>query len=148
MSRHHRKSSEGPSQRQLRVGELVRRTIADLLMRGEIHDPDLTGLTLTITEVRTSPDLKHATVFFAPLGADAAGMAAAGRALKRAAGQIRTRLAREMRLKYAIELHFEPDTSFETASHIDQILRSEKVRRDIGDRGGPRGTGDARDEDV
>ncbi|MDX5360417.1 MAG: 30S ribosome-binding factor RbfA [Alphaproteobacteria bacterium] len=144
MSRHHRKSSEGPSQRQLRVGELVRRTIADLLMRGEIHDPDLAGAVITITEVRTSPDLKHATVFFAPLGADAAAMAAAGRALKRAAGQIRTRLAREIRLKYAIELHFQPDTSFETASHIDEILRSEKVRRDTGDHGGPQ---DARDGD-
>lgn len=117
------------SQRQLRVGELVRHALAEILMRGEIHDPDVESTLITIPEVRMSPDLKLATCYVMPLGeADAAQSAAA---LERNRKFIRGAVAKRVALKFAPDLRFRVDTSFETGSRIDELLRSDAVRRDL-----------------
>ncbi|KAB2845796.1 MAG: 30S ribosome-binding factor RbfA [Hyphomicrobiaceae bacterium] len=120
----------GPSQRQLRVGELVRHRIAELLSRGDIQDDVLASHLVTVPEVRMSPDLRHATVYVMPLGGvDAAPVLAA---LTRHKRFIRGEVARAVsNLKYAPELHFHKDESFEEASRIDRILASERVKRDL-----------------
>ncbi len=128
MSRH---PSKAPSQRQLRVGEELRHVISDVLAQGHFRDPELDGANITVTEVRVSPDLKNATVFVTPLGG--AHIAETVKALKRASGFIRHEMARELSLRYIPNLFFEADTSFETAERIEDILRHEKVRRDLTD---------------
>jgi len=109
------------SQRCLRVGEELRHAIARLLERGELHDPDLAGLSITVTEVRVSPDLKNATVFVMPLGGRAEAQALA--ALKRAQAYIRGLVAHEVQLRHAPRLGFVLDTSFDNAVRIETILR-------------------------
>jgi ribosome-binding factor A len=121
----------GPSQRQLRVGELIRHVLAEMLERGEARDPALAGRVLTITEVRPSPDLKSATVFVMPLGGEDEGEAIA--ALGRAAPFLRRRVAEEINLRFAPELRFALDTSFDTADRIERLLRSPEVARDLDD---------------
>jgi ribosome-binding factor A len=118
----------GPSQRQQRVAELVRHALAEVLARGDVQDPVLTSHVVTIPEVRMSPDLKLATAFVMPLG---------GRdersvldALDRNKKVLRTEVARRVNLKFAPDLHFRRDESFDEAARIDALLRSEKVRRD------------------
>ena len=118
-----------PSQRQLRAGELVRHALVEVLAREEMRDPDLQNVSITVGEVRASPDLKHMTVFVAPLGpGDSRKIAAA---LGRASGFLRSRLARAVELRFIPELHFEPDLSFDEARHIDELLHSPEVARDL-----------------
>ena len=128
-------SRSGPSVRQLRVGETVRHALSAAFDRGEVHDPDLVGRIITITEVRMSPDLKAATAFFMPLGgADAEGMATISRALRRASPFLQTAVARAMTGKSTPRLSFQPDHSFEEAARIGAALRSDRVSQDLGAR--------------
>lgn len=118
-----------PSQRQLRVGEELRHALADLFRRGDFYDPELSSFNITITEVRISPDLSNATVFFATLGGGQ--MEEASVALRRAAAFLRGQVARMVNLRHAPTLSFEGDTSFDYAHHIDTILHSPAVARDL-----------------
>jgi len=119
----------GPSQRQLRAAELVRHALVEVLAREDLRDPQLLGVSITVGEVRASPDLKHMTAFVAPLGAgDARAIAAA---LTRASGFLRARLGKSIDLRFTPELHFEPDLSYDEARHIDELLESAEVARDL-----------------
>jgi ribosome-binding factor A len=128
-----------PSQRQLRAGELIRHALTDILAREEFADPDLSGKSITVSEVRVSPDLKHATVFCAPLGGG--DMAITAAALNRAAGFLRGRLSHEVDLRFATILRFVADDSYDEARRIDELLASPRVRRDLS----TRSTGDGDD---
>lgn len=120
-----------PSQRQLRAGELVRHALVDILSREAFRDPDLDGVSVTVGEVRCSPDLKHATVFCAPLGVDEEDRrTAVTKALNRASRFLRGRLGREIDMKFTPELHFVSDDSYDDAAAIDRLLDSDRVRRD------------------
>jgi ribosome-binding factor A len=120
---------KGPSQRQLQAGELVRHALVGILQREDLRDPAVHNVSITISEVRTSPDMKHAHVFVSPLGKGNPQEIADG--LNRCAGFLRGRLGREVELRYTPELHFLPDVSFAEASHINDLLQSESVRRDL-----------------
>jgi ribosome-binding factor A len=113
----------------LRVGELIRHKLAEMLARGDIHDDVLAGAVVTIPEVRMSPDLKRAKVYVMPLGGHDVGPVIA--ALKRNQKYIRGEVARAVNLKYAPDIFFREDESFEEATRIDRLLDSEKVRRDV-----------------
>lgn len=118
----------GPSQRQLRVGELIRHALAEMLARGDIHDDVLARHVVTVPEVRLSPDLKLATCYIMPLGGqDVAPVLKALDANKR---YIRGEVAHRVNLKYAPDLRFRQDESFDEAARIDALLDSEAVRRD------------------
>lgn len=119
----------GPSQRQLRVGELIRRTLSDVLNRGDIHDPDLNRMSITVSEVRASPDLKVATAFVLPLGGD--GRDEALSALRRNKGELRRAISKGMSLKYAPDLKFLIDESFDRMDETRRLLNKDDVRRDI-----------------
>lgn len=125
------KSNAGnaPSQRQLRAAELVRHALVEVFAREDLRDPDLQGVSVTMSEVRASPDLKHMTVFVSQLGPGDPRIVAA--ALTRCAAFLRGRLGRTVDLRFTPQLHFEPDVSFDEARHIDELLRSDKVRRDL-----------------
>ncbi|GAN86280.1 ribosome-binding factor A [Komagataeibacter intermedius TF2] len=124
-------SASGPSQRQLRVAEEVRRVLAEIFSRTEFRDPDLADVRITVTEVRISPDLKHATVFVARLGrSDVAELLPA---LKRVTPFLRTRLSHALRLRGVPDLHFQPDTALDYAMEVDNMLRQPEVRRDLED---------------
>ena len=118
-----------PTQRQLRAGELIRHALTDILAREEFDDPALHGKSITITEVRISPDLKNATAFSAPLGGE--DMAKTIEALNRVAGFLRGRLSREIDMRFTPILRFLSDDSYDEARRIDQLLASERVRRDL-----------------
>ncbi|MFQ5774109.1 MAG: 30S ribosome-binding factor RbfA [Kiloniellaceae bacterium] len=122
-----------PSQRQLRVGEELRHALARILSGGELRDPALADLMLTVTEVRVGPDLKNATAFVVPLGGG--GLDEAVAALNRAAGFFRAQLAREMALRYVPRVAFAADRSFDEAGRINEILARPRVRRDLPGRG-------------
>lgn len=122
-------SPKMPSQRQLRAGELIRHALTDILSREEFADPDLNGKSITITEVRVSPDLKAATAFAAPLGGKDMDQTVA--ALNRAQGFLRGRLAREVELRAVPTLRFVSDDSYDEARRIDELLASPRVRRDL-----------------
>ncbi len=124
-----RRRDKTPSQRQLRVGEELRHGIARILERASFRDPDLAGVSITVTEVRVSADLKNATVFVIPLGG--ANGDAVISALRRAAPYFRGQIAREVRMKFVPTVSFEPDLSFEYVSHIDSLLRRPAVARDL-----------------
>ena len=119
----------GPSQRQLRVGELLRHALSDILRRGEVRDPDLVGVSVTVTQVVPSPDMRHARVFCEPLGGKNAGPVIA--ALNRHKGFLRGEMGRMIALKFTPELHFVEDTSFAEAEKIEGLLKSSRVRRDL-----------------
>ena len=119
----------GPSQRQLRVGESLRRTLSDVLNRGDIHDPDLNRMSITIGEVRTSTDLKIATVFVMPLGGG--DRKEAIEALKRNKHELRRMVGREMSLKYAPDLRFLIDETFDRMDETRRLFADERVPRDI-----------------
>ncbi|ARJ69017.1 ribosome-binding factor A [Paracoccus contaminans] len=119
----------GPSQRQLRVGELIRRTLSDVLLRAEVHDPDLNRHSITVGEVRASPDLKVATVYVLPLGGHDAQDALA--ALRRNTRELRHHVAREMTLKYAPDLRFVLDETFDRMDDTRRLFADERVRRDV-----------------
>lgn len=121
-------SSKAPSQRMLRVGELIRHKLAEMFSRGEIHDDVIAGAVITVPEVRLSPDLKLATVYIMPLGGkDIAPVLAA---LERNKPYIRREIAHALTLKYAPDLRFRKDESFEEADRIERLLASPKVRQD------------------
>ncbi len=127
--RNDRNRPTGPTQRMLRVGELVRHALAGLFARGEIEDEALTGAVLTVPEVRMSPDLKLASAYVMPLGGERA--AEIVEALNRHQRFIRGRIAPELDLKFAPEVRFFIDETFEEFGKIDAILRSERVQRDL-----------------
>lgn len=117
------------SQRQLRVGEEVRHALAEVFLRAEFRDPDLAGVSVTVSEVRISPDLRNATAFVLPLGGrdDATVLAALGRA----APYLRGELAKRLRLRFAANLSFKRDDSFDEAQRIDRLLHDPKVAADL-----------------
>lgn len=119
----------GPSQRQLRAAELVRHALVDIVAREELRDADLRGVSVTIGEVRASPDLKHMTAFVSSLGPSDPQLIANG--LTRMSSFLRGRLARSIDLKFTPELHFQPDISYDEARHIDELLASPEVARDL-----------------
>ncbi|MDJ0993448.1 MAG: 30S ribosome-binding factor RbfA [Dinoroseobacter sp.] len=120
----------GPSQRQLRVGELIRRTLSSVLSQGDIHDPDLNRMSITVGEVRTSPDLKVATAFVLPLGGD--GREEALDALRRNRHELRRAVSKELTLKFSPELRFQIDETFDRMDETRRLLNDDKVRRDLG----------------
>ena len=134
MTRHSDKNREarGPSQRQLRVGEELRHALARLLGRHEMRDPSLKDATITVTEVRISPDLKNASAFVMPLGGAHATEILA--ALQRGAPYLRGLIAREVGLRYVPTLRFLLDTSFDHASRIDALLHRPDVERSLAPR--------------
>jgi len=119
----------GPTQRQLRVGEMLRHALADVLRRDEIRDPDLMGVSVTITQVKPSPDMRHATVFCEPLGGKNAKAVIV--ALNKHKGFLRGEMGRLIELKFTPDLRFVEDESFAEAEKIETILKSERVRRDL-----------------
>jgi ribosome-binding factor A len=119
----------GPSQRQLRVGEEIRHVLVEILARGHLRDPELQGVSITVSEVRASPDLKHATAYVMPLGGGNVGEVV--KALKRASGYLRSEVARAIRLRVAPEISFAADRSFDEASRIESVLRRPEVQRDL-----------------
>jgi ribosome-binding factor A len=135
MSRKPTKKNSGPSQRQLRVAEEIRHILAGVLMRGELRDPVLSGVSVTISEVRISPDLQNATAFAMPLGGALIGEVL--KALNRSAPFLRSQVGQAMQLRYAPVLTFVEDRSFAEAHHIEELLRSEKVAQDLRNKGNP-----------
>ncbi len=122
-------AGKGPSQRMLRVAEMIRHKLAELLIRGEIHDEVLAAHVVSIPEVRISPDLKLATAYVMPLGGkDTEAVLAA---LDRHKKFIRAEVAHTLNLKYAPDIRFREDETFDEVSRIDALLHSEKVRRDV-----------------
>ena len=117
------------SVRTLRVGEAVRHALSDLLMRGDVHDDVLTSHSVTVTEVRMSPDLRHATAFIKPLlGKDEEAVL---KALRTNTAFLQREVARAVQSKYAAKLKFLADESFDEGTHIDKLLRDPKVARDL-----------------
>ena len=125
--------SKGPSQRQLRVGELVRHAVSEILTQGNFHDPILGSQAITVPEVRMSPDLRNATVFVMPLGGGDAKTVID--ALTRNSKYLRGQLAQKMSQKFTPALTFTEDKSFDTYGRIDELLRSPRVARDLDSRG-------------
>ena len=119
----------GPSQRQLRVAEEIRHVLAGLFERRDFRDPDLAAAQITVTEVRMSPDMKHATVFVARLGRS--DVEALLPVLKRAAPFLRGQVAHAVQLRYAPDLSFQPDHALEYATKIDRLLHAPEVARDL-----------------
>jgi ribosome-binding factor A len=128
----HRKpapSQRGPSQRQLRVGELVRHALAQMLARGDIHDDVLAAHVVTVSEVRMAPDLRLATIYIMPLGGK--DLKPVLEALDRNRKFIRSEIAHAVNLKFAPEIRFLADETFDEAQRIDEIFRSPKVSQDL-----------------
>ena len=118
----------GPSQRQLRVGELIRRSLSEVLARGDVHDPDLNRMSITVGEVRTSPDLRIATAYVLPLGGtgrdDVIGL------LARNKGELRRLVSKKLALKFAPDLRFQLDETFDQMDETRRMLNLDDVRRD------------------
>lgn len=129
MAKNRFSSGEGPSQRQLRVGELIRRTLSDVLMRGDVHDPDLNRISITVGEVRTTPDLKVATAYVSALGG--LGTEEMLVALRRNKGELRHLVSRALTLKFAPELRFRMDETFDRLDETRRMFSDETVQRDI-----------------
>jgi ribosome-binding factor A len=119
----------GPSQRQLKVGELIRRRLAEVLTRGEVHDPDLNRIPLTVGEVRCTPDLKVATAYVMPLGGQGADEALA--ILNRNRSEIRRAVTKGLQLKIAPDIKFRLDETFDRLDETRRLFSQENVRRDI-----------------
>ena len=122
-------TGSGPTQRQLRVGELIRRTLSDVLACGDIHDPALNRMSITVGEVRTSPDLKVATAFVLPLGGHGRDEALSALRLNRV--ELRRAVAKGLSLKFAPEIRFEIDETFDRMDETRRLLEQAAVRRDI-----------------
>ena len=131
MARHqHRDHPAGASQRQLRVGELIRHALAEMLTRGEVHDPVIETHLITVPEVRVAPDLRLATIYVMPLGGrDTEPVLAA---LERNKKYLRGEIARHVNLKFAPEIRFRIDERFAEAERIEKLLRTPAVQRDLG----------------
>ena len=125
-----KKKGKAPSQRQLRVGEELRHILAELLSRGDLHDPALAGKSITVSEIRPSPDMRHATVFVMPLGGTGDVAKIVG-ALNHAAPYLSHEVGRRITMKFTPKLHFELDQVFEEAEHIESMLRRPDVARDL-----------------
>lgn len=119
----------GPSQRQLRVGELIRRTLSEVLMRGDIHDPDLNRISVTVGEVRTSSDLKIATAYVMPLGGE--GQEDLIALLARNKHELRRMIGKKVGLKYAPDLRFRLDETFDQIDETRRLFDQDTVRRDV-----------------
>ncbi|HWD49578.1 MAG TPA: 30S ribosome-binding factor RbfA [Rhizomicrobium sp.] len=128
-SHSHHARDAGPTQRQLRVGEMLRHALVDILRRNEIRDADLDGVSVTITQVKPSPDMRHATVFCEPLGGQNADKIIA--ALNRHRAYIRGEMGHMIETKFTPELRFVEDVSFAEAQKIEDLLKSERVQRDL-----------------
>ena len=124
-----RDAVRGPSQRQLRVGEALRHALAEVLRENEIRDPDLEGVSVTITQIKPSPDMRYATVFCEPLGGENAKVIIA--ALNRHKGFLRGEMGHLITMKFTPDLRFVEDESFAEAQKIEAILKSERVSRDL-----------------
>jgi len=122
-------AAPGGSQRQLRVGEMLRHALAEVLRESDIRDPDLTGVSVTITQVKPSPDMRHATVFAEPLGGKNAPAVIA--ALNKHKHFLRGEMGRKITLKFTPDLRFIEDDSFAEAERIETILKSPLVQRDL-----------------
>tara|TARA_R110000787_G_scaffold31528_1_gene83536 strand:- start:317 stop:742 length:426 start_codon:yes stop_codon:yes gene_type:complete len=118
----------GPSQRQLRVGETIRRALSDVLARGDVHDPDLNRMSITVGEVRTSPDLKIATAYVLPLGGQ--GQDEVLKLLARNKGELRRMVSKKLTLKFAPDLRFQLDQTFDQMDETRRMLAQDIVRRD------------------
>lgn len=118
----------GPSQRQLRVGELIRRALSEVLARGDVHDPDLGTMSITVGEVRTSPDLKIATAYVLPLGGERQDEVVG--LLARNKGELRRIIGKKLGLKYAPDLRFQLDQTFDQMDETRRMLARDDVRRD------------------
>ena len=128
---HHDSTAPGGSQRQLRVGELVRHAVAEMLTRGDIHDPVIEGHPITVPEVRMTADLRLATIYIMPLaGRDSDQVVAA---FERNKKFLRAEVAHRINLKFAPDLRFRIDDRFAEAERIDKLLRSPSVKRDLDD---------------
>ena len=121
----------GPSQRQLRVCELIRRSLAEVLARGDIHDPDLNRMSITVGEVRITPDLKIATAYVLPLGGQGQGDVIG--LLARNKGELRRIIGKKLELKYAPDLRFRLDETFDQMDETRRLFGQENVRRDLED---------------
>ena len=130
MAQKRKSGGSGPTQRQLRVGELIRRTLADVLNRAEIHDPDLNAMSITVGEVSCSPDLKIATVHVMPL-MGSVPVEDAIAALARNKYELRRRISSELTLKYAPDLRFRPDAVFDRLEESRRMFADPVVQRDI-----------------
>jgi ribosome-binding factor A len=126
----HSAEKPGASQRALRVGELIRRALVEILQRGEVHDAALEGMVVTVPEVRMTPDLRLATAFVMPLGGKGADTLVA--ALERHRKYLRGEIAHRIDLRYAPEIRFRLDASFDEGQRIDALLRAPEVKRDLG----------------
>ncbi len=124
-----RSDAAGASQRQLRAGELVRHSLAEILRESEVADPRLQGVSVTVTEVRVSPDLRHATCFVEPLGGVRADVVVDG--LNHASRFLRGQLGRSIELRFTPDLHFVHDPSFSEAAHMNALFNRPEVRRDL-----------------
>lgn len=122
-------NDRGPSQRQLRVGEMLRHALSQILVRGDIRDPDLEGVSVTVTQVKPSGDMRHATVFVEPLGGRNAKLIVT--ALNRHKAFLRGEMGHVIELKFTPELRFVEDESFAEAQKIEDLLKSERVQRDL-----------------
>lgn len=129
MAKQHNHEGAGPTQRQLRVGELIRRTLSDVLMRGDIHDPDLNRMSITVGEVRTSPDLRVATAYVLPLGGRGAEEALS--ALRRNRSELRRAVSKGLTLKFAPELRFAIDDTFDRLDDTRRLFERPEVQRDL-----------------
>ena len=128
-NKHHRESAPGSSQRQLRVGELVRHALAEMLTRGDVHDPVIEGHMITIPEVRVTGDLRLATIYVMPMGGRDAEQVVA--AFERHKKFLRTEIAHRINLKFAPDIRFRVDDRFAEAERIEKLLRSPEVQRDL-----------------
>ena len=131
MTRQHHTPDGAPSQRQLRVGELIRHALSEILTRGELDDPDLDGIVVSVGEVRVSPDLKVATALVMPLGGRDQDRVVTG--LTRHAKWLRGQVAHRVTLKFAPEIRFRLDTRYEDDDRITRMLRSPDIKRDLDD---------------
>jgi ribosome-binding factor A len=122
-------ASAAPSQRQLRAAELVRHALVEIIARENLRDPSLQGASITIGEVRASPDLRHMTAFVSALGPEDPAHIAQG--MTRCSAFLRGKLARMIELRFTPELHFVADVSYDEARHIDELLASPEVARDL-----------------
>lgn len=128
--RDHQDGDRGPSQRQLRVGELIRHELANMFARGDVHDPVIEGHLITIPEVRMTADLRLATIYVMPLGGKDVGEVVD--ALNRNKKYLRAEIAHRVNLKFAPDIRFRIDERFDEADRIEKLLRTPQVRRDLG----------------
>ena len=129
MAKNRFSQGSGPTQRQLRVGELIRRTLSDVLNQGDIHDPDLNRMSITVSEVKTSPDLKIATAYVLPLGGKNRPEAIA--ALARNKAELRRALSKDTALKFTPDLRFLIDETFDRMDETRELFARDEVQRDL-----------------